>query len=137
MVLERKGLLPHETLVDFDDEARTEGLIKRILEHKYFASKNVYSEVKAKTIKCRFLDQSVEIATGEDPETPGEFYIVVAENVEDRGEPLAKRKLVLVGSSEELRQLKDLGKMHEYYELSEKLKRKKEVLGLKLFDWVG
>lgn len=136
MVLERKGLSPHETLVDFDDEVRTEGLIKKMLEHEYFASKNVYSEVKAKTIKCRFLNQPVEIATGEDPGMPGEFYVVVAENVED-GESLAKRKLVLVGSSEELRLLKNLGRMHEYYVKSEELKRKKEVLALKLFDDTG
>lgn len=136
MVLERNGLLPHETLVDFNDERKTESLIKRILEHEFFVGTNIYPEIKQKIFKCKFQNDPVEIATGRNPENEGEFYVVVAEEVED-GELPTKRKLVLMGSSEQLRQLKVEGRMHEYSVLMEELRRKKEVLALKLFDSIG
>lgn len=136
MVLERKKLLPYETLVDLGDEVITESLIKKILGHEFFAPMNIYPEVKQKIFKCKFQSEPVEIATGINPEVEGEYYVVVAEVVEEE-RSLTKRKLVLMGSSEQLRQLKVEGRMHEYSLLMEELKRKKETLALKLFDNIG
>ena len=83
-------------LVDFSDEMRVERLIEKILGHDFFAAMNIYPEVKQKMFKCKFQNEPVVIATGRNWENEGEFYVVVAEKVED-SELLTKRKLVLMG----------------------------------------
>ncbi len=85
-----------------------------------------------KAVKCRFLPDPVVLVVGADFQNGGETYMVIAEmvGVSDYG----KRKIKLVGSSEQLRQLHQDGGLKEYPALAETLRRKKEVLYLKLFD---
>lgn len=131
MVLKKERLLPNEVVVDFSDERMVANLIKRIGEHEYFNG-NQEVEIRMNAVKSRYLNEPVDLATGQDPETPGEFYVVVSVVIDQR--EIKRRKLVLVGSSEELLRLKQLGRMQEYAQLHEKLTRKKDALYLKLFD---
>lgn len=131
MVLERERLLPSEVVVDFSEMETVVKLIKRIRDHEYF-KETLEVEMKMKAVKSRYLNEPIDLATGKDPNTEGEFYVVMSEVMDQR--EIKKRKMFLVGSSEELLRLRELGKMQEYAILHEKLTRKKDALYLKLFD---
>ena len=131
MVLERERLLPSEVVVDFSDVEVVARLIKRIKEHEFFKD-NLEVEIRMMAVKSRYLNEPVDLVTGKDPNTPGELYVVMSEVVDQR--EIRKRKMFLVGSSQELLRLRELGKMQEYAQLHEKLARKKDALYLKLFD---
>jgi hypothetical protein len=131
MVLERERLLPNEVILDFSDEGKIEMLIKRIARHEYF-KEILEIEIRMKANECRFFNNHVDLATGKDPSIEEEYYVVVAEIVDER--ELNIRKLKLVGSSQDLLRLRELGKMQEYAQLHEELTRKKDALYLKLFD---
>ena len=88
--------------------------------------------MKMKAVKSRYLNEPIDLATGVSTESSGELYTVTSEVIDQR--EIKRRKLVLVGSSEELLRLKQLGRMQEYAQLHEKLTRKKDALYLKLFD---
>ncbi len=139
MVLERKGeIKTTDVVVDFGDQVVVERLADRIMAHEYFAVDpntelaNDRKEIIMKAVKCRFLPDPVVLVVGADFQNGGETYMVIAEmvGVSDYG----KRKIKLVGSSEQLRQLHQDGGLKEYPALAETLRRKKEVLYLKLFD---
>jgi len=131
VVLRKERLLPSEVVVDFSDEKTVAKLIKRIKEHEYFKD-NLEIEMKMKAVKSRFLNEPIDLATGKDPNIEGEFYVVMSEVIDQR--EIRRRKMLVVGSSEELRRLREEGKMQEYAQLHEKLIRKKETLYLELFD---
>ena len=143
MVLERKigEIKTTDVVVDFGDQKVVERLADRIMAHEYFAVDpnteltNAREEIIMKAIKCRFLPDPVVLVAGADFQNGGETYLVIAEmvGVSDFG----KRIIKLVGSSEQLRQLHQNGGLKEYPELAETLRRKKDVLYLKLFDEVG
>lgn len=142
MVLEKRigEIKTTDVVVDFGDQLAVERLADRIMAHEYFAIDpnteltNDRREIIMKAIKCRFLPDSVVLVVGADFQNGGEIYMIIAEmvGVSDFG----KRKIKLVGSSEQLRQLHQNGGLKEYPELAEELRRKKEVLYLKLFDGI-
>jgi len=131
VVLKRQELLPHEVVVDFSDEKMVASLIKRIKEHKFF-KENLEEELKMKALKSRYLNEPIDLATGTSTETAGEYYVIVSEVIDQR--EIKRRKLIIVGSSDELRGLRELGKMQEYAQLAEALRKKKSSLYLELFD---
>lgn len=131
MVLKKDKLQPYEVVVDFSDERMVASLIKKIKENEYFKDCLVV-EMRMKAVKSRYLNEPVDLATGKNPEVVGEYYVVRSEAIEQR--EIRKRKMFLVGSSEELKQLKESGKMQEYAQLHEILTRKKDALYLSLFD---
>jgi len=131
VVLKKDKLQPHEVVVDFSDTELVARLIKRIKEHEYFID-CLEVEMRMMAVKSRYLNEPVDLATGKDLNVPGEFYVVMSEVIDQR--EIRKRKMFLVGSSQELLRLRELGKMQEYAQLHEKLARKKDALYLKLFD---
>lgn len=104
MVLERERLLPSEVVVDFSEMETVVKLIKRIRDHEYF-KETLEVEMKMKAVKSRYLNEPIDLATGKDPNTEGEFYVVMSEVMDQR--EIKKRKMFLVGSSEELLRLRE------------------------------
>lgn len=142
MVLEKRigEIKTTDVVVDFGDQRVVERFADRIMAHEYFAIDpnteltNDRMEIIMKAIKCRFLPDPVVLVSGADLQNGGETYLVIAQMVD--GSDFGKRKIKLVGSSEQLRQLHQNGGLKAYPELAETLRRKKEVLYLKLFDGV-
>lgn len=131
----RKGL---EVVVDLGMAAMCEKLANRIVEHDFFkievgtGQAVVMTDILAKLFRCGYLSEEMAIAVGRDPDSEGEFYVVVAVLIDE--ENPGRRRLELHGSSDQLRQLYLQNKMLEYSQLIDKLRRKKDALALKLFD---